>query len=218
MKSTIPRVPHLPGSRLGNDDLVVPPEHLGFFLEAPVVVVEKLDGIALTIGDDGFGQLDVALKTDWKVALEGRIHRAARRWLRVHEDLLEPLLSSGTVIYAEWLLHRLATYYDRLPAAVIFHGIRGKDGLLLPRDEVNEKLSRLGFVVLKPHFRGRIGKKSLASLVPKRAHFGSEPAEGIIVERVGANGAKWAKWVAPHYRQPKGKEISGEENRILEAL
>jgi hypothetical protein len=213
MRSTIPRVPHLPGSRLGNDDLTVAEQDLPLFLHNEVVVVEKLDGVALTIGIE-LGELDVAMKTDWKGALAGRILRAARRWVRVHEDVLASLLDDGAQLYAEWLLHRLVTPYDHLPAAVIFHGKRTPDGRLVPRDEVNEALRRKNLAAVDPCFRGVIGDRPLGSLVPKRSRFGKQKAEGIIVETFDGHSARWAKWVAAHYQQPRGRDLRGEENIV----
>lgn len=215
MKSTLPRIPHLPGSRRGNDDLEVKPAELPLFLESPVVVMEKLDGIGLTIADeDGF--LNVAMKSDWKNALGGRVLRAARRWVRIHEDLLGPLVSGGNQIYGEWVLHRLVMSYDRLPAAVVFHGCRGSDGKILARVESNPLFQSRGLAVMEPHFRGVIGARSLEALVPKQSGLGRVKAEGIIVERMDSSGAQWAKWVAAHYRQPKGAELSGLLNRVHE--
>lgn len=215
MKSTVPRVPHLPGSRFGNDDLVVEPEELPLFVEREVVIVEKLDGVAMTIAFDPFGQLDIGLKSDWKGALEGRILRAARRWLRIHEDLLAPFCADGAQLYSEWLLHRLVTPYDRLPSAVVFHGRRMREGHLGRRDEVNAELSAIGLSVMEPIFRGVIGATPFESFVPKKSAFGKKKAEGIIVEAFDGVGSRWAKWVAPHYRQPKGQDLRGVENVVI---
>ncbi|MBI2374873.1 MAG: hypothetical protein HYV07_12825 [Deltaproteobacteria bacterium] len=213
---SLPRIPHLPGSRFGNDDLLVPPESLPDFLEKPVVVVEKLDGVGLTIALDLAGQVDVDMKRDWRNALDGRLLRSARRWVRVHEELLQPFVRDGAHLYAEWVLHRLVISYDRLPAAVVFHGIRDRKGRLSPRDESNPRLHQAGFAVVEPHFRGVIASMPIDSLVPKRSRFGRGRAEGVIVEGSGPKGGRWAKWVASHYRQPKGSEVTGEENRIVE--
>ncbi|MBI5510985.1 MAG: hypothetical protein HY903_19665 [Deltaproteobacteria bacterium] len=218
MKTTLPRIPHLPGSRRGHDDLTVAPAALRSFLELPVVVVEKMDGIGLTIASDDYGELDVAMKTDWRRALGGRVLRAARRWLRVHRRALAPLAADGQQIYAEWLLHRLVLPYDRLPAAIIFHSLADRSGRLLPRDQANRLFAKHDLAWIAPHFRGVIGRRPLSSLILRRSQLGRCRSEGIIVEATGPDGPCWAKWVAPHYRQPTGKDLAGVENAVLEVL
>ena len=215
MRTTMPRVPHLPGSRLGQDDLVAGVRLVRALLEEPVVVLEKLDGVALTIATEG-GQLDVAMKEDWRRALGGRVLRAARLWVRIHEDRLRPLVAGGAQLYAEWLLHELETSYDRLPAAVVFHSLRDPKGRLLGRDQANPVFAAHGLAFVEPHFRGVIGRRPLASLVPRRTQFGRGCAEGIIVELARRGRVRWAKWVAAHYRQPTGADLSGRENRVVE--
>ncbi|MDP2344880.1 MAG: RNA ligase family protein [Deltaproteobacteria bacterium] len=216
MRSSIPRVPHLPGSRLGQSDLVVDDGDLPAFLGRPVVVTEKQDGVALTIAFDGAG-VDVAMKRDWSSALNGRILRAARRWVRVHERALLPFVVDGDVLYAEWLLHRLVTRYTALPSAVVFHTWRTTSGALVPRDVANAAFAAAGLAFIEPFFRGVIGERPLKLLLPARARFAPKARpEGFIVERVDDDGAaSWAKWVAPHYRQPRGTELTGALNVVV---
>ncbi|MBI4818684.1 MAG: hypothetical protein HY791_20615 [Deltaproteobacteria bacterium] len=211
---SLPRVPHLPSSRRGNDDLEVPESELPLFFASPVVIVEKLDGVGLTVALDPGGGVDVDMKREWREALDGRILRAARRWVRVHEDLLEPLVRDGSHLYGEWLLHRLVLRYDSLPAALVFHGIRDRRGRQQPRDEGNARVKERGLAVVEPHFRGVIGQQSLGSLVKNPSQFSRGRAEGIIVEAIDRQGARWAKWVSRRYRQPKGREIELRTNTI----
>jgi hypothetical protein len=206
----------LPGSRLGNDDLQVPKDELSLFLDRPVVVVEKLDGVALTIGlqDD---VVDVTMKPDWQTALGGAMFNSARRWVRAHDDLLAPLVADGRQLYAEWLHHRLVTRYSRLPAAVMVSGIRDRRGLLWGRAQVNAAARRQGLAASDPVFAGVIGSAArLRALVPKRSKFGDERPEGIIVEAQHNGSARWAKWVAPHYVQPRGKTVKLAFNQVVE--
>src|SRR4051812_27819771 len=107
MRSTIPRIAHLPGSNAGADDIVLTQEQARPFLTRRCRVVEKSDGISVTFRRSPLGDLEAGLKIDWKRALGGAVERAANLWARIHEDVLAPLVDGGDEIFGEWLWHRL---------------------------------------------------------------------------------------------------------------
>lgn len=213
----IPRVPHLSGSRLGQSDLLCSEAEEELCRRTPVVVVEKLDGIAVEFFADDTGGIDVVMKRDWQHALRGRVRQSLRRWVTVHTPRLLPLLHDGRRLYGEWLWHQLVVPYDDLPSAVVFHGIADKDGALAPRLDTMPVLRAQGLAVIEPLLHDVLLFRSWSQLLPRRSAFGAGRPEGIIVEFVDDNGAAgWAKWVAPHYRQPTGRDLTGRLNRVNE--
>ena len=216
MKSTMPHIPHLAGSRLGNNDLTATPEQEHLCRTQPVTIVEKMDGVGLTLGLDAFGALDVAMRMDWKQALGGRLLQGARRWLKVHEDVIAPLVQGGHQLHGEWVYLRLVIAYDLLTSAVVFHAVKDSQGQLLPRARSNALFRGHGLAVMEPHFTGLVGDHAWESLVPRRSCFGNVKPEGIIVERSDGKGAHWHKFVAGHYVQPRGKHVTGAVNGFAE--
>jgi len=214
VRGTIPRIPHLPGSVVGDDDLVLSAEEARPFLAAPVVVSEKLDGVSLTVRLSADGEARAGLKADWLPALGGRVLRAADLWVRLHEAQLRPLVEDGSHLYGEWLWHRLEIAYARLPSAALLYGMRDPRGRLVPRLRSLERLRAQGLPVVEPLFTGVLGRRPLASLC-RRSAWGAQLGEGIIVERADAQGVRWAKWVRRGYRQPTPGGLSGRKNRVL---
>jgi hypothetical protein len=215
--STIPRIPHLPGSRIGEGDLVLSRDEARPFLSRRVVVREKLDGISLTVRRSAFGDLAAALKAEWRNALGGRIQRAADLWVQLHQRELEPLVGEHDQLYGEWLWHRLAVVYDRLPSEVAFYGLRQAGGELVPWKQVKRRLAASGLTLSEPIFEGVLGARKLETLVG-RSLWGSGRSEGLIVELAAGSRVRWAKWVRGSYTQPDPRRLSGLKNRVLSGL
>lgn len=214
MRGTIPRIPHLPGSVVGDDDLVLSPEEAAPFLTRPVVVSEKTDGVSLTVRLSADDEVRAGLKADWLPALGGRVLRAADLWVRLHQDALRPLVEDGSHLYGEWLWHRLEVAYERLPSAALLYSIRDPEGRLVPRARSLSRLRAAGLPVVEPLFTGVIGRRPLASFCRTSA-WGSARSEGIIVERAEGDGVRWAKWVREGYRQPTPRTLTGQRNRVV---
>lgn len=212
----IPRVPHLKGSRPGQSDLLCDDDDERRCRETPVVIVEKLDGIAVEFVDVD-GEIDVVMKADWRHALKGRVRQAVRRWASVHARRLRPLLKDGQHLYGEWLWHQLVVGYDHLPSCVVFHGIADDKGQLRSRLHTMPILRERGLAVVDPVFVGVVGDRAWSSFVPEKSAFGPAVPEGVVVE-FGVGGTskevRWAKWVAAHYQQPTGRDLRGTLNRV----
>ena len=214
MRGTIPRIPHLPGSVVGDDDLVLTADEAIPFLRRRVVVSEKTDGVSLTVRLSADGEVRAGLKADWLSALDGRVLRAADLWVRLREHELRPLVEDGSHVYGEWLWHRLEVSYQRLPSAALLYSMRDPRGRLVPRAEALRRLRAAGLPVVEPLFSGVIGGRSLATLCGASA-FGAKKSEGIIVELADRDGVRWAKWVRAGYRQPTPKSMSGAKNTVV---
>ncbi len=213
MRGTIPRIPHLPGSKVGDDDLALTADEAAPFFTRPVVVSEKTDGISLTVRLSPDGEVRAGLKADWLPALGGRVLRAADLWVRQRERELLPLVEDGAHLYGEWLWHRLEVAYERLPSAALLYGMRDPAGHLVPRPAALARLRAAGLPVVEPLYTGVIGRRPLASFCRRSAWGGA--SEGVVVELVERGRVRWAKWVRPGYRQPTPRAMSGAKNRVL---
>lgn len=207
MRSTIPRIPHLPGSHVHPDDLLLTHDEARPFLTRQVEVREKLDGISLTVRASATGELEAGLKVDWRSALDGAVERAANLWVRLNEDRLRPLLVGGGELLGEWLWHRLVLPYE-LPSPVLFYARRDRQGRLLPFPRPAK-----GLCACAPVFEGVLGDRPLASLC-RRSQLGRVRAEGLIIELRTPQGVRWAKWVRKGYRQPPPGKLSGKLNHL----
>lgn len=214
MRGTIPRIPHLPGSLIGDDDLSLSAEEARPFLTRPVLVSEKTDGVSLTVRLSADGEVRAGLKADWLPALGGRVLRAADLWVRLHEEALRPLVEDGSHVYGEWLWHRLEVAYDRLPSAALLYSMRDARGRLVPRERSLARLRAAGLPVVAPLFAGVIGRRPLSSFCVTSA-WGRQRSEGIIVELRDPAGVRWAKWVRAGYRQPTPRTMGGERNVVV---
>jgi hypothetical protein len=212
----MPRIAHLPGSNPGRDDMVLSPDEARPFFEQPVVITEKLDGVSLTVRRGPLGELTCGFRGGWDGALGGRLRRAAETWVRLHEDRFAPLTNRGFAVLGEWLWHRFHVTYDALPAAALFYALCDPRGRMLPRAEALTMLAATGLPVDSIRFSGVLGERSLPRLCGTSA-YGSERAEGLVVELLEHGRVRWAKWVRGGYVKPTYRGLSGERNRVREA-
>jgi hypothetical protein len=203
----IPRIPHLPGSTVAKGDLTLSPEQARPFLSRRVEVNEKMDGISITVGISPLGELEVTLRPPWAGALGGEVHRAANLWGAVNADLLRPLVAGGSVLFGEWLWHRLSLRY-RLPSPVFLLG------RYEPRSRSIVEVPKVpGLYVPAPLFRGVLAGRPLESLC-RRSQWGRARAEGLVLTLRTRGGIRWAKWVRPGYEQPMPDELDGTRNEV----
>jgi hypothetical protein len=215
MRSTIPRIPHLPGSNAAPDDLVLDAEEAKPFFTRPAVIVEKLDGISLTVRRSALGGVGAGLRDLWRDALGGRVQRAADLWMQLDGRRLLPLVRGGSQLYGEWLWHRLVIPYDRLPGPVLWYALRDPKGRLVPRRRVMALLREAGLPASDPVYYGVIGRRSLSSFC-RRSRWARARGEGLVVEIVVDGEVRWAKWVRRSYDQPTPASVSGAHNGVVE--
>lgn len=212
--SSFPRIPHLPRSHASHDDLVLTDDDARRFLMKPVVVLEKLDGLNVTLDLDRRGRVHAALKSEWRPTLARGVGRALDIWVRQREDALRALLDDGT-LYGEWLRHRVHVGYDALPDCFVGFAFWRRHGGFSPSTDLARRLRAHGVTPVEPIFRGRLRDlRTLTSLVG-RSRFGAAQMEGVIVE-VDADPTehRFAKWVDPTYVHPQKGALAGTLNTV----
>lgn len=115
-----PRTKHVEGSATqpGDEDLDLMP--LGTFLEAPVVVSEKVDGANAAISFTRGGRLLLQSRSRFlEEALHSGPYAGFHDWAAAHEDLLWPVLRDRYVMFGEWVLTKQTVFYDALPNAFL---------------------------------------------------------------------------------------------------
>jgi hypothetical protein len=108
----LPRTRHIEGSGLASHldpDVMKFNKLAGEFL----VVEEKLDGTGVSIFFDD--QLNLQLWHRGSPAT-GKEFQRLQSWAELHQDELFNVLENRYVLFGEWMLHKHAIFYDRLPS------------------------------------------------------------------------------------------------------
>jgi len=212
--SSFPRIPHLPGSHASHDDLVLSDDETRRFFARPVVVLEKLDGLNVTLDLDRQGRVHAALKSEWRPTLARGVGRALDIWVRQRERALQSLLDDGT-LYGEWLRHRVHVGYDALPDCFVGFAFWRRRGGFAPSSELSRRLRAHGITPVEPLFRGRLRQLSTLTSLVGRSRFGPSKMEGVIVEvDADASEHRFAKWVDPAYVHPQKGALAGTLNSV----
>jgi hypothetical protein len=214
---TFEAIPHLPGSQLGADDVLLGDDDAAPFFDEEVLVFEKVDGINLVVRREG-SRVYGLLKKRWRRALGGRVQRAIDLWVRQRERELTGALPAGCELTCEWVWHRVTIAYDRLPQEALVFGARGRDGRPLPWADAEALIDAAGLAKNAPLFAGRLGSLARLKRLLNRSQFASSPAtrmEGLIVQRAPEHEELWAKWVRDDYREVGPHELSGEKNAVV---
>jgi hypothetical protein len=187
-----PKIPHLPGSRVGSADrtalvdLAARCAGVGRAGDR-VLVSEKLDGSCVAVvrhaqGVAAFGRdgRPCAMSRN-----DGRVAFAA--WVDRHGAPWRDVLAEGERLVCEWLALAHGTRYA-LPhgPAVAIDGY-GADGVRWPFDEVRRRAAAMALPVVQVvHDGGAIAIVDAEARLGERGHHGAlEPAEGLVyrVER-----------------------------------
>lgn len=118
-----PRIPHVPGSKVSEDDISVD------YPQGRLLVYEKLDGTNLGVSlsvKDGVGELNFQNRGGF---LENkRPHPqwdAAKNWFNQHYWGIMNYFAQnpGHTVFGEWLYAKHSIYYDRLPSYFMVYDI-----------------------------------------------------------------------------------------------
>lgn len=193
-----PRTPHLPGSRLGVDDIVdhsLTNEKLQS--SASVTVTEKLDGANVRIRFNGIGEPLVGNREKLLSKSYSRKDTPAKLqfrplwgWVYEHREAFAILANNSRVlgfgttsIYGEWLWTRHTIGYDKLSAYFVAFDLGCDDGFIDP-GLATRMFQAAGFVT-PPDVKQEIAPLSVETLVAKAAGpscFGAEGREGLYIK------------------------------------
>lgn len=195
-----PRIPHLVGGRGTSDDVTLAAAEAASLLAEPVLVEEKVDGanVALWVED---GRVEVALR-----AGPGAMDRAGqlgplRAWAATHDaDLRRALGDGDTALYAEWLLLRHSSAYDRLPSYLVALDLWRPGTGLLPLEERDRACGEAGLTTPPHVWRGVAGTVEAVERLLGQSAWGPGPAEGLVV-RSPSVPARRAKLVPVAFRR-----------------
>lgn len=143
-----PRTPHLPGSRGGDDDIVLEHSEAIDILREEVVVEEKLDGSNLAISwVDGH----LVARNRRKFLHKGNLPKnpSGKQFLPMwnymdrHRQGLRSL--EGMAVYGEWLWMAHGIHYSRLPSYFIAFDLFDPGRGFLPFEESRQRLQEAGF-------------------------------------------------------------------------
>jgi hypothetical protein len=216
IRSTFPRIRHLPTSHASADDLWWSDREAHRFLEQPVVVVEKLDGINVTFARGPGGRIESALKSDWSGSLDGALARAVEVFAWQRRDALHALLDGDLHAHGEWMGHRVSIGYDALPDVFIGTSLLDRRGRFLERLESDARFRAVGLVAKEPLLVGSLSSMARLRALAGRSRFSRARMEGLVVTlRADENPeTRYAKWVGRWYEHPTPGALLGMRNRL----
>lgn len=200
-----PHTPHLVclGPGAPRADKVLTPSEVADFLNAPVVVEEKIDGanLGLALGPDG----RIRPQSRGNYLAPGHSHAQwdpLWPWLSAHSSQLSAGLSDGLMLFGEWCYARHTLPYDHLPDWFLGFDIYDRTARKFwSTDRRNEWLHRCGLHSTPELFRGRLQRNQLAALVTT-SRLRTGVMEGIYLRR---ETDQWlssrAKVVSPVFQQ-----------------
>lgn len=216
---TYPRIAHLLPGRGTRDDLVLSTTEREALLQRPVVVEEKLDGANVTLWwDDDW--VECAGRSGPGGQDRARQLGPLRAWVAEHVDQLRPLLVTGRVLYAEWLLLTHTVAYDRLPSYLVGLDLRRPDGSFVTIDDRNHKLDAAGVSRPPELFRGVLGSVAhLESILEETSRVGSAPIEGVVARTLDGSPPRIAKALARGFVPASDDEWQGgrPRNQVVES-
>jgi len=152
-------------------------------LGGKVSVTEKIDGANVGI---------IRLKDEFRLqkrgSLVGESEHAQFQFFRAwsynnYEKIMQ--LPKDVILYGELTFAKHTVFYDKLPDYFIaFCLANRKTREFYHRDEFVEMCEKIGFAYVPEVARDYFPREILFDLIPKVSHFGSEPAEGIVVENL----------------------------------
>lgn len=214
-----PRTPHLTllGGLDVRDDKVLTPRAAMEFLQAPLVVEEKIDGenLGLSVVE---GRV-VAQSRGSYVEPGGTSFHGLRSWLQPRAPRLADELGEALVLFGEWCAVRHSVPYDALPDWLLVFDVydrRTED--FWPLDERDLLVESLQLASVPRVTTGTFDVAALEGLLG-RSRVGSAPMEGIVM-RNAERSQERAKLVRPDFVQAIGEHWrtrAVESNRLATA-
>lgn len=209
------RVPHFQGSNAGVDDLLLTPDEERALLTRPVYVMEKLDGLAVTIYRPSRRRIIWRLRPMWEGGLNGEVERLLHVYMQQRMSAWLRLLKPQMAAYGEWLGHTLSCHYDALPDLFFCYAMQGTDSVVLPLSETRARCQKQGISVTQPKWQGVLGEVEALQEHLGKSAYGKGEVEGVIVELVEqTKPALFGKWVVPSYQSTTTDALTGQRNEL----
>jgi len=187
------RIPHLPGSRMTDDDRLLDKERARICCEHTrdandlVIVQEKLDGSNVAVVKQD-AQLVPLIRSGYRAAASKyEQHRLFHAWAFENFDRFNSLLADGERIVGEWLAlahgTRYALPHEPFVALDLFAG-----DTQAPLEALTRRASAHGFVTPRVIHRGKpISIDAVLRQLEPSGHGALDSVEGVVwrVERFG---------------------------------
>ncbi len=187
MTFKFPHTPHLAwlGPGAPRNDKVLTPQQVGEFLDAPIVVEEKVDGANIGIYFDGDGTIQIKNRG---TILEPGCHpqfQALWPWLAQHHGSLQEALKHNLVLFGEWCYAVHSVRYRYLPDFFIGFDIYDRhQRKFWSVARRNEWARPLDIFTAPAIGSGKYTLGDLESLLlPLHSNFGDQLAEGLYLRR-----------------------------------
>ena len=221
-----PHTPHIAWLAEGapRDDKVLSPKEATEFLNADVVVEEKLDGANLGFSLSLGGELRAQNRGQYLVAPHAGQFARLPDWLLSHGDRLRAALavhaSAGLMVFGEWCAARHSLGYDHLPDWFLLFDVYDRSqSRFWSTPRRNVLAATLGLATVPRLLEGRCTLPQLRDVLSRQqSHFRKGALEGVVIRRESADWCEArAKLVRPDFTQDIGEHWSRrriEWNRI----
>lgn len=219
-----PSTPHLAwlGAQPVRDDKLLTPDEAREFLDADIVVEEKVDGANLGVSFDSSGRLRFQNRGQW---IEGKLTgqwESLRGWAAEHEAALREHLPPGHILFGEWCRARHSISYGHLPDWFIaFDLLDVSAARFWSTRRRNDLLTSAGLAEAPELARGAFTLAGLRKMLEGASAYGESNREGLCLRREDDD---WlldrAKLVSPAFTQAIGGHWSRGEvarNRVTAA-
>lgn len=218
---TYPRIAHLVAGRGSRDDLVLDQGSVTSLLQQACVVEEKIDGANVVIwGEDG--TVHCALRSGIGGADRAGQLGPLRGWLAREGTPLSELVTTGPVVYGEWMWFTHTVAYDHLPSLLIGLDVwTPAEGFLRPAGR-NTTLAAAGVPVPPELYRGVPGSLRRLESLMGRSTWGPGPMEGVVVRTLDGGEPRAGKLLRPGWRavgddewargRPRNSAVVGERS------
>ena len=201
-----PHTPHLTWLEEGEprDDKVLQPSELATFLDAPLVVEEKIDGanVGIAIGTEG----DIRIQNRGQYispSYHGQFTRLVG-WLAPRRDVLFDALGENLILFGEWCAARHSIQYTHLPDWFLLFDIYDREtSEFWSSSRRNEVAARLDLCVVPQLFSGKTTLEALLKVLRQvQSAFANGPLEGLMLRQEAEGVLKQrAKIVHPSFTQ-----------------
>jgi hypothetical protein len=212
-----PHTPHIAWLAKGEprDDKVLSPTEATEFLNADVVVEEKLDGANLGFSLSPDGELRAQNRGQYLFAPHAGQFARLPDWLLLHGDRLRaalaPQASDGLMLFGEWCAARHSLSYDHLPDWFLLFDVYDRNqSRFWSTPRRNAVANTLGLATVPRLLKGRFTLPQLKdALNGQQSQFRQGALEGVVIRR---ESAEWcearAKLVRPDFTQTIGEHWS----------